>query len=103
MTHKNIVGKISVPVRIRLKPDAQHLTQRPSNYNTIKQIGFSPDDKPTYGTIFLNPLIIIPKGDSIKCVLDARHLNANTELTNLGLLNLLLPNFHAQTKNTNVQ
>ena len=25
------------------------------------------------------PLIIIPKGDTIKCVLDARHLNSNTE------------------------
>ena len=27
----------------------------------------------------MNPLIIIPKGDTIKCVLDARHLNSNTE------------------------
>ena len=27
---------------------------------------------------FLNPLIIIPKGDAIKVVLDARHLNSNT-------------------------
>ena len=32
-----------------------------------------------YGTIYLSPLIIIRKGDSIKCVLDARHLNSNTE------------------------
>ena len=32
-----------------------------------------------YGTTYLNPLIIIPKGDTIKCVLDARHLNSNTE------------------------
>ena len=48
-------------------------------YNIIKQIGSSPQDKPVYGTTYLNPLIIIPKGDTIKCVLDARHLNANTE------------------------
>ena len=27
----------------------------------------------------MNTLIIIPKTDSIKCVLDARHLNSNTE------------------------
>ena len=27
----------------------------------------------------MNPLIIIPKEDTIKCVLDARHLNSNTE------------------------
>ena len=29
-THKNDVGKISTPFRIRLKPNAQLLTQRPS-------------------------------------------------------------------------
>ena len=27
----------------------------------------------------MNPLIIIPKGDTIKVVLDARHLNSNTD------------------------
>ena len=96
-THKNDVGKISTPFRIRLKPNAQLMTQRPSKvpihyrdklnallkelekYNFIKQIGSSPQDKPVYGTTYLNPLIIIPKGDTIKCVLDARHLNSNTE------------------------
>ena len=30
-THKNDVGKISTPFRIRLKPNAQLITQRPSN------------------------------------------------------------------------
>ena len=96
-THKNDVGKSSTPFRIRLKPNAQLMTQRPSKvpihyrdklnvllkelqkYNIIKQIGSSPQDKPVYGTTSLNPLIIIPKGDTIKCVLDARHLNSNTE------------------------
>ena len=96
-THKNDVGKISTPFRIRLKPNAQLMTQSPSKvpihyrdklnvllkelekYNIIKQIGSSPQDKPVYGTTYLNPLIIIPKGDTIKCVLDARHLNSNTE------------------------
>ena len=96
-THKNDDGKISTPFRIRLKPNAQLMTQRPSKVpihyrdklnvllkgfekdNIIKQIGYSPQDKPVYGTTYLNPLIIIPKGDTIKCVLDARHLNSNTE------------------------
>ena len=96
-THKNDVGKISTPFCIRLKPNAQLMTQRPSKvpihyrdklnvllkelekYNIIQQIGSSPQDKPVYGTTYLNPLIIIPKGDTIKCVLDARHLNSNTE------------------------
>ena len=96
-SHKNDVGKISTPFRIRLKPNAQFITQRPSkvpihyrdklntllkeleNYNIIKQIGSSPQDNPVYGTTYLNPLIIIPKGDTMKSVLDARHLNFNTE------------------------
>ena len=95
-THKNDVGKISTLFRIRLKPNAQPMTQRPSKvpiryrdtlnallkklekYNITKQIGSSPQDKPVYGTTYLNPLII-PKGDTIKCVIDARHLNSNTE------------------------
>ena len=96
-THKNDVGNIATPFRIRLKPNAQLITQRPSKvpihyrdklekllkelekHNIIKPIGSSPQDKPVYGTTYLNPLIIKPKGDSIKCVLDARHLNSNTE------------------------
>ena len=96
-THKNEFGKIATPFRIRLKANAQFTTQRPFkvpiNYrdklnillkelekcNILKQIGSSPHDKPVYGTTCLNPLFIIPKGDSIKCVLDARHLNSNTK------------------------
>ena len=96
-THKNDVGKISIPNRIRLKPNAQLMTQRPfkfhihyrdklnvllkklEKYNIIKQIGSSPQDKPVYGTTYLNPFIIIPKGDTLKCVLDARHPNSNTK------------------------
>ena len=96
-THKNDVGKISTPFRIRLKPNAQLMTQRSSKvpihyrdklnillkelekYNIIKQIGSSPQDKPVYGTTYLHLLIIISKGDTIKCLLDARHLNLNTE------------------------
>ena len=92
-THKNDFGKISTPFRIRLKPNAQLMTQRPSKvpihyreklnvllkelekYNIIKQIGSSPQDKPIYGTTYLNPLIIIPKGDTIKGEVDDRHLN----------------------------
>ena len=96
-THKNDVGKISTPFHIRLKPNAQLMTQRPSKvpihyrdklnvllrelekYNNIKQNGSSPQDKPVYGTTYLNPFIIIPEEDTLKCVLDARHLNSNTE------------------------
>ena len=96
-THKNDVGKISIPFCNTLKLNAQLITQRPSKirihcrdklngllkeiekFNVIKQIGSSPQDKPVYGTTYSNPLIIIPKGDTIKCALDARHFNSNTE------------------------
>ena len=94
--HKNDVGKISTPFRIRIKDNCKLHTQRPSKvpihyrdrlnklllelekYNIIKQIGSTTDEKNTIGTTFLNPLIIIPEGDAIKVVLDARHLNSNT-------------------------
>ena len=94
--HRNDVGKISTPFRIRIKDNCKLQTRRPSKvpiqyrdrlnklltelekYNIIKQIGSSSDEKHTSGTTFLDPLIIIPKGDSINVVLDARHLNSNT-------------------------
>ena len=94
--HKNDVGKISTPFRIRIKENCKLQTQRPckvqihyrdrlnkllvelEKYNIIKQIGSTPDEKHTIGTTFLNPVNFIPKGDTIKVVLDARHLNSNT-------------------------
>ena len=94
--HKNYVGKISTPFRIRKKDNCKLQTQRPSKvpihyrdrldklllelekYNIIKQIGSTSDEKHTIGTTFLNPLYIIPKRDAIKVVLDATHLNSNT-------------------------
>ena len=94
--HRNDVGKISTPFRIRIKENCKLQTQRPSKvpihyrdrlnklleelekHNIIKQIGSTTDEKHTIGLTFLKPLIIIPKGDAIKVVLDARHLNSNT-------------------------
>ena len=95
--HRNDVGKISTPFRSRIKENCKLQTQRPSKvpihyrdrlnkllveldkYNIIKQIGSTPDEKHTIGTTFLNPLIIIPKGDAIKVVLQGRHLNSNND------------------------
>ena len=63
---------------------AQRLSKVPIQYklekhNIIRQIGVSPEDKPNYATTFSNPLIIIPKGDSIKCVSDARNLDSKAQ------------------------
>ena len=119
-THKNDVGKIATPFRIRLKPNAQLIT-RPSKvpiqfrkklntlpkelekYNIIKQIGSSPQDKPVHGTTYPNPLNIIPKGDSIKSVLDAQNLNSNTKQPDeFWPIEPVAPQL-AQLKSTNVQ
>ena len=96
-THKNDNGQIATPFRIRLKPNAKLQTQRPTKvpihyreklkkllneldkHNIIRQIGSTPSDKSIYGTMFLTLQIIIPIGDTIKVVLDARHLNSNTD------------------------
>ena len=80
-THKYDVGKSATP-QLREPPfreKLKNLLEDLEKDNIIKQIGPSPEDKPNFGTTYLNPLIIIPKGDSINCVLDARHLNSNTE------------------------
>ena len=34
------------------------------------------------GSLFTNPIIILPKGDTVKLVIDARYLNSITDLTN---------------------
>ena len=106
-THCNDVGKIATPFRVRLKSNAKLQTQRPSKVPThyrdkrkklldelehrkiIRQIGSTPSDKSIYGTATFNALNHIPKGDTIKIVLDARQLNSNTiNLVNLDLSNL---------------
>ena len=48
-------------------------------HNIIKHIGSSSEDKANFGTVYSNPMIIIPKGDSIECVLDSRLLYSKTE------------------------
>ena len=71
--HKNDVGRIFTPFRIRIKENCKLQTQRPSKvpihyrdrlhklltvlekYNKMKQIGSSLDEKHTIGTTFLNP------------------------------------------------
>ena len=94
---KNDVGKLSTPFRIRIQPNAQLMTQRPSKvhtqyrvnlnaflnklekHNIFNQNGSSLHDKPTYGTTYPNPHTIIPEGESNYCVLDARHLESNPD------------------------
>ena len=39
-------------------------------------------DDDELGSIFVNPIILLPKADYVKLVIDARYLNAITDLTN---------------------
>ena len=49
------------------------------NHKTIRQIGSTSFENSIYQTTFLNPLIIILKGDPNKVVRDSRHLNSHTD------------------------
>ena len=40
------------------------------------------DDDDEMGSIFVNPIILMPKNDYVKLVIDARYLNSVTDLTN---------------------
>ena len=95
-THKNDVGKISTPFRIRPKPNAQLMTQRPSKVplhyrdnlnillkeleknNIIKQIGSFPVVPLHWHNLF-KPSHYNPQGRYYKMCIRRRHPNSNTE------------------------
>ena len=53
-----------VPIHYRDKLNV--LRKELEKYNIFKQFGSSPQDKPVYGTTYINPLIIIPQGRHCK-------------------------------------
>ena len=54
-------------------------TTKSSNYaNIIREMG----DDDEIGSLFVNPIILMPKNDYVKLVIDARYLNSVTDLTN---------------------
>ena len=85
------VGKISSLLHLPLKPDAVFKKQRASKvpihlhdkvnrlldileqYEIISPVNKEEQPK---GNIFINPVIILAKGESLKIVLDARYLNS---------------------------
>ena len=90
-TSKFDVGKISSSLHLPLKPDAVFKKQRASKvpihlhdkvnrlldileqYETISPVN---KEKQPKGNTFINPVIILAKGESLKIVLDARYLNS---------------------------
>ena len=90
-TLKFDVGKISSPLHLLLKPEAAFKKQRASKVPTHLQDKvnrlldileqyeiISPVNKEEQlkGNTFINPVIILAKGESLKIVLDARYLNS---------------------------
>ena len=88
-TSKLDVGKISSSLQLPLKPDAVFKKQRASKvpihlhkvhrlldileYEIISPVNKEEQPK---GNTFINPVIILAKGESLKIVLDARYLNS---------------------------
>ena len=93
--HKFDVGKTREKFHVTLKPNVELKRQRPSkvplhlkekveklltqlkNADIIREMG----DDDELGSLF-NPIILMPKSDYVKLVIDARFLNSVTDLTN---------------------
>ena len=93
--HKYDVGKIEQKFHAKLTPNATLSKKRPSRVplhyqekldnllvelckaGIIKEMG---NDK-EMGSEFINPIIILPKGNIVKLVIDARYLNSITDLS----------------------
>ena len=94
--HKFDVGKTRQKSHVTLKPNVELKRQRPSKVplhlkekleklltqlkdaDIIREMG----DDDEMGSLFVNPIILMPKNDYVKLVIDARYLNSVTDLTN---------------------
>ena len=93
--HKYDVGKIKQKFNVELLPNVTLSKQRPSKVplhyqeklenildqlcktGIIREMG----NENEMGSEFINPIIILPKGNTIKLVIDARYLNSITDLS----------------------
>ena len=94
--HKFDVGKTRQKFHVTLKPNVELKRQRASKVplhlkdkleklltqltdaDVIREMG----DDDEMGSLFVNPIILMPKNDYVKLVIDARYLNSVTDLTN---------------------
>ena len=88
------VGKITQEFHVKLKKDAELRKQRPSKLplhyrdsleiilNQLQRAGIirEMESDVEMGLLFTNPIIILPKEDTVKLVFDARYLNSITGL-----------------------
>ena len=90
------VGIITQEIHVKLNKDAKLRKQRPSIVplhnrdrlkillNELQQAGVIREmgSDVEMGSLFTNPIIILPKGDTVKLVIDAQYLNSITDLSN---------------------
>ena len=94
--HKFDIGQTKQKFHVTLKPNSELRKQRPSDVplhlkgklekllgqlqetGIIREMG----DDDELGSLFVNPIILLPKADYVKHVIDARYLNSITDLTN---------------------
>ena len=91
--HKFDVGKTLQKFHLKLKPNFEIKKHRPSKVpehlkekletqlrdaDIIRELG----DEDEMGSLFVNPIILMPKSDFVKLVIDARFLTSVTDLTN---------------------
>ena len=84
----------SLEFHVKLKKDAELRKQRPSKVplhyrdrleilpNELQRAGIIREkgSDVEMGSLFSNPIITLPKGDSVKLMIDARYLNSITDL-----------------------
>ena len=68
----------SSKVPLHLKEKLEKLLTQLKDADIIREMG--DDDK--MGSLFVNPIILMPKNDYVKLVIDARYLNSVTDLLN---------------------
>ena len=94
--HKFDVGKTRQRFHVTLKPNVELKRQRPikvplhlkekleklltqlRDADIIREMG----DDDEMGSLFVNPIILLPKNDFVKIVIDASYLNSVTDPTN---------------------
>ena len=94
--HKFDVGKTRQSFHVTLKPNVELKRQRPSKVplhlrekleklltqlkdaDIIREKG----DDDEMGSLFVNPITLMPKNDYVKLMTDARYFNSVTDLTN---------------------
>ena len=93
--HKFDIGQTKQKIHVTLNPNSELRKQRPSkcplhlkdklekllgqlqDAGIIREMG----DDDELGSLFVNPIILLPKADFVKLVIDARYLNSTTNLT----------------------